>query len=199
MKATIKLIASLILFVSSAAHASLITINPTSDGSLYTGSTVVIDNNSYLMTDRGLQGVVKFSSAAIDAPVQSAFLTVNAYGLPLWGRNVDIYGYGSSIGTLTTADANAGTFLGTLVLPINPVYGQDIYFDVTSFVSSAIAPFFAFNLRSNDMNIFSSREYNYGHPAQLIVSTVPEPGTMALLLTGLAAAGALRRKTRTPS
>ena len=122
-------------------------------------------------------------------------LTLNPYGLPLFGPNVDVYGYGTSIGQLDDTDANAGTFLGTLVLPPNLGYGEDAFFDVTAFVANTHAPFLAFNLRSVGTDVFSSLEFNYGHPSQLLITTaVPEPAPIALLLIGL-----LLWRHRTPS
>jgi hypothetical protein len=193
MKATLYAVASLFLFLSAPSNATL--VNPTSDGWVDTCGFCPAREDAYLMTDVGTQGVVKFSSAAIDEFTTSVLLSLNPYGLPL-GRTVDIYGYGTSVARLNAADVNAGIFLGTLVLPTSPGYGQDIYFDVTAFATSTIAPFLAFNLRSTDINIFSSLEYNYGHPAQLVVGSVPEPGTMTLLLTGLVAVGAIKRRSR---
>jgi hypothetical protein len=101
-------------------YASAITINPTSDGSLYTcaGCNLVADG-AYVLTDGYIQGAVKFSSTSIVGTVTEALLTLNPYGLPLFGTNVDVYGYGTTIGPLDVSDANAGVFLGTLVLPMN--------------------------------------------------------------------------------
>jgi hypothetical protein len=184
---------------STISHAGLVTINPTSDGSLYTcpGCNVVSDD-TYVLTSGYIQGAVKFSSAAIVSTITQVFLTLNPYGLPLFGPNVDVYGYGTAIGQLDVTDANAGTFLGTLVLPANLGYGQDAFFDVTAFVANAHAPFLAFNLRSAGTDVFSSLEYNYGHPSQLLITTpAPEPASIALVLIGLfvALVGIARRRS----
>ncbi|MEO8751609.1 MAG: PEP-CTERM sorting domain-containing protein [Casimicrobiaceae bacterium] len=176
--------------LSPVSQASLIAIDPVSDGSLYTceGCTVVSDGD-YVVTAGYIQGAIKFPSAPIAAAVLQAVLTINPYGLPLFGPYVDVYGYGTFLGQLDASDANAGTVLGTLALPENLDYGQDAFFDVTAFVSSTAAPFLAFNLRSTGSNVFSSLEYNYGHASQLLVVTAaPEPGSMALVLVGFAAA-----------
>ena len=170
-------------------YAVPIVINPTSDGSLYTcdGCNVVSDD-AYVLVSGYIQGAIKFSSASITGTVTQVFLTVNPYGLPLFGPNVDIYGYGTTLGQLDVSDANAGTFLGTLVLPPNLGYGEDAFFDVTAFVATVNAPFLAFNLRSTDTDVFSSLEFNYGHPSQLLVTfAVPEPSLAALLLAALLA------------
>lgn len=42
---------------------------------------------------------------------------------------------------------------------------------------------------SGGTDVFSSLEYNYGHPSQLIVSTVPEPGSIILLMVGISVLG----------
>ena len=116
-----------------------------------------------------IQGAIKFASAAITGRIAQAFLTLNPYTLPLFGQNVDVYGYPTTLGQLSESDANAGTFLGTLVLPPNLGFGQDAFFDVTAFVTTINAPFLAFNLRSaGGTDDFSSLELNYG-------SSVPAP------------------------
>ncbi len=189
--------AAFVAFVSCVpvmGHTTLITIDPTSDGSLYTcpGCNVVSDG-AYVLVSGYIQGVVKFSSTAIDGDVDQALLTLNPYGLPLFGPQVDVYGYGTSEGQLVVSDANAGVFIGLLTLPSNLGYGEDVFFDVTSFVASTNAPFLAFNLRSAGTDVFSSLEYNYGHPSQLLVTIVPEPESAALLLAGLFAIAANSR------
>lgn len=164
-------------------------LEPTSDGSLYTcdGCNVVSDGD-YVLVSGDIQGAIKFSSALITGTVAQAFLTVNPYGLPIFGPNVDVYGYGTTIGQLDVSDAHAGTFLGTLVLPPNLGFGEDAFFDVTAFVNTINAPFLAFNLRSVDIDVFSSLEFNYGHPSQLLMTfAIPEPSLSALLLTALIA------------
>jgi len=187
MKATRLLAVVFCLFVSAVSHATLITIDPTSDGSLYTCSGCnTVSDGGYVLTDGYIQGAVKFSTAGITGDITKIFLTLNPYGLPLWGTTVDVYGYGTTIGQLDVSDANAGTFLGTINLPANLGYGQDVYFNVTSFVTGVNSPYVAFNLRTTGTDVFSSLEYNYGHPSQLLVH-VPEPSS--LLLLGLALLG----------
>lgn len=188
MKFKFLLIAASALVFSTASNATLITINPTSDGSLYTcvGCNTVSEG-AYVLVSDYIQGAVKFSTAVITGNVSNAMLTLNPYGLPLWGPTVDVYGYGTTIGTLNVTDANAGTFLGTLTLPPGLGYGQDAYFDVTSLFTGFNSPYIAFNLRSLDTDVFSSLEYNYGHPSQLLVTTVPEPSSIALIVAGVLA------------
>ena len=175
-------------------------VKPTSDGSLYVcaGCNVVSDG-AYLMAAGYIQGDVKFSMAGLRQPQTQVLLTLNPYGEPLWGKDVAIYGFGTSIGALAASDANAGTYIGTLVLPDNLGYGQDATFDVTAFVNSVRSDYVAFNLRTTGTDVFSSLEYNYGHPAELLATAaaVPEPANASLMLMGalVASAGmALRRR-----
>lgn len=197
MKLKFVLTAASALLFSATAYASPITINPISDGSLYTcGGCNTVSDGAYVLTSGYIQGAVKFSTAAIVGSVSNALLSLNPYGLPLWDSTVDVYGYGTTIGALDVTDANAGSFLGTLTLPTNLGYGQDVYFDVTSFVASASSPYVAFNLRSTGTDVFSSLEYNYGHPSQLLVTTVPEPSSIALITAGLLVLRARRSSHR---
>lgn len=183
------------------ANAVPIIINPTSDGALYAcdGCNVVSDG-AYVLADGYIQGAVKFSSAGIDGTVQSARLSLNPYGLPLWGPSVSVYGYGTSIGALDVSDADAGTFLGVLALPPGLGFGEDAFFDVTNFVASTNAAYLAFNLRtpSGGTDVFSSLEYNYGHPSQLILDVtpygVPEPSTLALFASAILAVFIVSRR-----
>jgi len=186
------------LQAASAARAANV-VTPTSDGSLYTcdGCNTVADG-AYVLASGYIQGDIKFSMATLHARQAQVLLTLNPYAEPLWGKQVDIYGYGTSVAALDVSDANAGTFLGTLVLPDDLGFGQDAFFDVTAFVNHVTAPYVAFNLRSTDTDVFSSLEYNYGHPSQLIATAaaVPEPATVSMMLAGVFAAAGLARRRR---
>ena len=202
MKKTILVIASLsALMFSGLSMANTTAINPVSDGSLYVcnGCNTVSDG-AYVLASGYIQGDIKFDSLDIKGSVSEAILTLNPYGLPLWGDKVAIYGFGSDVRGLDASDANDGTFLGTLHLPVALGYGQDAFFDVTNFIKDNHSPFIGFNLRTEGTDVFSSLEYNYGHPAQLLVrstSPVPEPETYAMMLAGLGLVGfAARRKNK---
>jgi hypothetical protein len=181
------------------ASAAPLVINPTSDGSLYVCSGCnTVSDGAYLMASGYIQGDVKFSTASIHAPITKALLSLNPYALPLWGTSVQIYGYGTAIGALDASDANAGDYLGTLVLP-NLGFGEDVFFDVTDFMKTLSAPFAAFNLRTepSGTDVFSSLEYNYGHPAQLtITESIPEPSTATLVLAAVLFVGSRRIKQK---
>jgi hypothetical protein len=136
MKRTVVLLAAALAWsVSIVCHSSQLTVSPSSDGSLYTctGCTVVSDG-AYVLVSGYIQGAVKFPTAAIPEAITQAILTLNPYGLPLFGEVIDVYGYGTALGQLDETDANAGTFLGALVVPADIGYGDDIALDVTAFV-----------------------------------------------------------------
>jgi hypothetical protein len=80
-------------------------------------------------------------------------------------------------------------------MPVDMDYGKDVAFDVTEFVAATNAQYLAFNLRTDGTYLFSSLENNYGHPAQLHVTSIPEPNTLTLAAFGfLALLIAARRK-----
>lgn len=170
--------------------ANSVVINPSDDGSIYDSGSVV--TSAYLMAAGYIRGVVEFPISAIDGQIENATLSVNPYGLPLWGPVVHVYGYPSNDGHLTFSDYDAGVFLGDWSLP-NLGFGQDAYFNVTTFLQTVTTPYVGFNLRTEGgPDIFSSLEYNYGHPSQLsVVYIIPEPSVFLLLGLG---AVMLRRK-----
>lgn len=202
-----------IAIISLSANSATVKIDPVSDGSIYTCDTCnPVHENGYLTVAGYIQGVVKFSTEQVKSnPVESAFLSVNPYGLPIWDNSIDVYGYLSDTRHLTSADGNAGTFLGTWHLPENLGYGEDAFFDVTDFISQLFAPvkfqpanagsaeqsYIAFNLRSDTGSaVFSSLEYNYGHPSQLAITPVPLPGAAWLFAAGLISTFSISRRRR---
>jgi len=185
----------LLILFGRVLSADPITINPSGDGSLYTCSDCnVVDTGAYVLVADGIQGDVKFSTAAIPEAIDQALLELNPYGLPLWAPDVDVYGFTSGDGSVDASDVNAGVYLGTLVLPADLGSGEDAFFDVTSFVEqNAGATFLGFNLRSADgPDVFSSTSYNYGQPPQLDITATPEPCTLILFLSGIGALASRR-------
>ena len=174
-------------------------VKPTSDGSVYPcGGCDTVFDGAYVLASGGTQGDVKFSMASLQGRQSQVLLALNPYGLPLWGKNVDIYGYDTSVGALAASDADAGTFLGTLVLPDDLGFGQDATFDVTSFVDGVHSAYVGFTLHTTGLDIFSSLEYNYGHPSELLATAaaVPEPANASLMLAAIAAAAGLAVRRR---
>ncbi len=183
-KNAISIIAGALLGLSSGIANALL-INPSDDGSIY--SSGIVSNSAYLMASGSIQAVVEFSLNGVGGSVSSAQLSLNPYGLPLWDKTVDIYGYSSDDGILTSLDYNAGTLLGSLTLSDSLAHGEDSFFDVKDFINSVSSSYVGFNLRTTDTDVFSSIEYNYGHSAQLNVANVavPEPSILAIMLLGL--------------
>ncbi|ABD79701.1 PEP-CTERM sorting domain-containing protein [Saccharophagus degradans] len=183
-KKGISIIAGTLLGLSSSIANALL-IDPSDDGSIYSNGNV--SDSAYLMASGSIQAVVEFSLSGVGSSVSSAQLSLNPYGLPLWDKTVDIFGFSSNDGILTSSDYNAGTLLGTLTLRDDLTYGEDSFFDVTGFINSVSSSYVGFNLRTTGTDVFSSLEYNYGHSAQLNVENVdvPEPSTLAIMLLGL--------------
>ena len=192
---------ALCIGASRAAGADNIIINPSDDGALYVcDGCNTVNNGAYVLVAGYIQGIVRFPTAPISGPIGQAFLTVNPYALPLGDLNINVYGITAGGPSISASDANAGTLLGTMHLPPNLGYGQDALFDVTAFLAGARSPYVGFNLRNAaGADVFSSLEYNYGHPSQLRVTLVPEPTTITLLSTGigLIAICSARRVVRT--
>ena len=115
---SLNLFLALLASTSRADLSNPIVINPHADG--YIRSNLVL-SSSYLEVDQGtaddVRGIAEFPLAAIPAPVVSATLSVNPYGLPIYGPGIDVYAYASSDGILTTSDYNAGTFIGHWNIP----------------------------------------------------------------------------------
>lgn len=184
----VKTITFLLVFsaaIVQSASVSAFIINPSDDG--WITDNGMVSNESYVITYGFKRGVIEFPTNQLSEPITVAYLSVNPYALPLTDFTLEVYGYESSDGQLTSSDYNAGTFLGILYLPQDLGFGQDAFFEVTTFLQGASTPFVGFNLRSEEgmADIFSSVEFNYGHPSQLLVSPIPEPQTFALLLAGL--------------
>lgn len=186
----------LVSFCALPAAGDTITLNPVDDGSLYTCSTCSPNPfRSYVEVSGNIVGDIDFSTAAFQGKVGTALLSVNPYGLPLWGLQLDVYGYANSSATISMSDLASPTFIGVWNIPATLKYGQDTFFDVTNFLGTVNTPYVNFILKdAYGTDIFSSTEYNYGHPSQLTVTTVPEPSSLAMLLGGFGIASGLWRR-----
>lgn len=180
--------------VSPDARAEVYTLQPSDDGYVTpNGSTS--DGGYLLVGANGWDGVVKFQLPAISGTITQALFSVNPYGLPLFGNPIDVYGYGTQSGLLAASDYHAGNYLGSWTLP-DLGFGQDAFFDVTGLLSAATDPFVAFNLRSGGVDVLSSRSINYGHPSELVITTiVPEPSALTIIAMGSICLVTFRKKS----
>ena len=64
---------------------------------------------------------------------------------------------------------------------------EDTFLDVTELLQGVSSPFVGFNLRNGNV-LLSSLEYNYGHPAQLTITTPEPPMPIGASALGLATA-----------
>ncbi len=188
----------LVLLCSSRLAADTI-VNPIDDGSIYglAPSPNSVSHGAYVLTSGYIRGAMLFQ--AFDSTVNEKFyLTVNPYGLPVWDLTVDVYGYGSTSSSILGTDYDLGQFLGTLNIPASIGYGQDTRLDVTAFLRSANSPYYGFILRTNSgTDVFSSLEYNYGHPSRLVGVPDSAPGATCLgILSVFGAVLVSRRRQR---
>jgi len=183
-----------LVIAPNSLRADPITLNPADDGSLYTCNGCNPDpSRAYVLVSGYIVGEVDFSTSSFKGQVVNALFSVNPYALPLFGPQLDVYGFASSSSTISQTDLVSPTFIGTWTLPTNLGYGQNAFFDVTSFLQSVQTPYVDIILEnSGGTDVFSSTQYNYGHPSQLTVLT-PEPAAGALLLLGFPFVYLLRR------
>jgi hypothetical protein len=177
-------------------HAdSTLILQPTADGSIAPNGNFNGWNLECTVDD---QGVAIFSLSSVTGTVTQALLSVNPDSLPLWGNPVQVYGFSSDIGLLSSSDYNAGTFIGSWTLP-SLSFRQDAYFDVTALFTNGLGPYVGFNLRSAGVDVFCSLENNYGEPEELTLTTIPEPSTWVMVAMGIGVVLGGRRLHRSSS
>jgi hypothetical protein len=131
-----------VVITPSVLRADSVTLNPVDDGSLYTCNRCNPNpSRTYVLVSGYIVGEVDFSTSPFKGQVESALFSVNPYALPLWGPQLDVYGFASSSSTISQADLASPTLIGTWVLPSNNLgYGQDAFFDVTTFCKPSSLP-----------------------------------------------------------
>ena len=166
---------------NTATNSVLVSVNPpmatnyivpAACGTIYSSGTVI----SYIGLTLGssTRGGLEFAEFNT-SQYSSVLLELNAYGLPLFGSQVSVYGFDGGTGTLTGANYNSGTLIGVWTLPPGLTYGQPTTYDVTSFVKSTKGPYFGFILYAVG-DVFSSTGANYGLPPELYaIGPVPPP------------------------
>ena len=195
----------ILLALCTTASAVPIVVNPSDDGRV---TPTYVVRTDYVIAGDGEtfgRGIIEFSTAGFLGHVESALLSVTAYGLPAWSPTIHVYGYESTDGRVALNDYSKGASLGEWTLG-DMEYGKDVFFDVSAFLAGVRTPFAGFVLQglfnpvigSTGYDVLSSLEQNYGHPAQLIVTTtttVPEsdPLPLALLASAGMLLGAYRR------
>ena len=174
------------------SYASLI-INPSDDGYITDSDAVV--TTTYVVPTASSRGIIEFPLSSITGQIGEAILSISPYGLPLYDTTVGLYGYESNDGILTVADYSAGQSLGIWTLSSSLDFGEDAFFDVTSFLQTVSSSYVGFNLRTSATDVFSSLEYHDSwHPSQLAVTVVPEPSSLILLTLGMLGTGLFKRK-----
>jgi hypothetical protein len=155
-------------------------IPPVSCADIYSSGSVL--TFTALTLGSSVRGGLEF--AAFNASQDTTILLeLNPYGLPLFGPNVNVYGFDGGTGTLTSSNYNSGTLIGVWTLPAGLGYGQPTTYDVTAFVQSTKGPYFGFILQAVG-DVFSSTSENYGTPPELYVISPPPPPQLAITRAG---------------
>jgi hypothetical protein len=93
-------------------RADSLTGNPVDNGSLYTCSGCnPAPSRSYVLVDGYIVGEVDFSTAPFQGQVQNALFSANPYGLPLFGPQLNVYGFASSSSTISQTDLVSPTLV----------------------------------------------------------------------------------------
>jgi hypothetical protein len=175
--------ASLIFFITcilspKTTSAAVQVFLPTADGSVYYNGGVNTIN--YVVTSNGdLWGDIHFANSNF-ASYRSINLELSVYGLPFFGDNISIYFIDNATSGLSGSDYSNGVPIGSYTLPLNLSFGEQLFFDVAAFVHSARGSYFAFVIRADGTDVFSSTNYNLGTPPELIATSVPEMSSLAI-------------------
>jgi hypothetical protein len=189
-------VALLFSFAHSAKGVDTVAVIPSDDGDIH--QELRVRTNFYVSPDGFDQGIVEFPLTRIDGPILTATLGMELYGWPPGSQVVQVFGYPSEDGLVTSADYGAGTYLGNLTMNFqtDPL-GFEKPFDVASFIKTLHTPFVGFNFRTEEgLVIFSSLEHNYSHPSILTVTMIPEAGSLALAVVAAATATASCRREK---
>ena len=184
-------------FATSQVQAYTYTVDPLLDGSLvlcspcssYPGSVAVTSGTEF-------QGLVRFKTPQNLLSTDRIELSLTLSALPSQSTQEAIYGYESYAIGINSSDKYAGTFLGNLYIQADALLGTSYQLDVTDFVKAASAPYISFNLRSTELNSFTSIGNRSTTPTQLWVSTIPEPATSGIFALGIVFGFALHRQRK---
>lgn len=155
-------------------------LDPFSQGSFHTCERCGIAENDPAWLGADVQVLAKFDGSVAGSGVGQAWLALARLSPPVAAAYaIDVYGYGSAEMTLVDSDQWAGAWLGRLQMPAVTSFGEIAYFDATTFVRETAAPYLTLNLRA------SGGGFGEALSLQLVLTPVPEPGGVALMLAGL--------------
>lgn len=170
------------------------TINPVSDGSLYIClgcNPNPVDFGGQVLVAGYIQGDVRFATSAIPAgQLKNAELTLSPSAWPVWGSEVQVYGYTDSGPTLSLADANRGTLLGQI--DFANLYSGPESLDVTPFLRTNHGAYIGFDLISNGTDFFSAPTLSV--TLSPVPAPAPEPSVWVLMMAGVGLLGAALRR-----
>ena len=176
-----------LFFSSIQVFASPIEITPAADGTVSSFGIVSDERTISVTGTRAItvRGIIEFDIGIPLHADNQVLLSMNPWSLPLHGEPLSVYAYQGADGLITVDDYDSGLYIGAWDFPGDITWGQEDFFDVTNFVLSAGQSLIGFNIRGTSLNSFSSTEMNLGTGPKLLISTVPEPSSILLLLSSL--------------